>query len=450
MEPPIPKDEAARIAALTACKILDTPAEESFDDLARVAAQICGAQIALVSLVDSHRQWFKARVNFETAETPRKVSFCAHAVAANDELIVPDTHADERFKDNPLVVSRPRFRFYAGVPLRVDEGSPLGTLCVLDVEPRELSPAQLSALRSLARQISRELVLRSEVERHRAREMTGSVPLAAGDVVGRWKIARPLGEGSMGSVFEAVSDDGKKRGAMKVLRREWAAHEEVVERFSREARTLMQVRDPHVARLLDVGNLDDARDALPFLVLEYLEGTDVDRLIAHRRRISLDDTVKWCRDACTGLAAAHDRGIVHRDLKPSNIFLARQADGSELVKVIDFGIATAPTTDPKLTREGAPIGTALYMAPEQMVCSPALDQRADVWSMGVVLYEMLTGRMPFTGSTQMEIFASVLTRPPLPLREGPEWMARVIRRCLSKEPADRYPNIRALRDSLLV
>src|SRR5688572_17803589 len=165
IEPPVPADEAARLAALAACKILDTPAEESFDDLARVAAQICGAPIALVSLVDTNRQWFKARVNFETAETPRKVSFCAHAVAANNELVVPDTHADERFKDNPLVVSRPRFRFYAGVPLRVDEGSPLGTLCVLDVVPRELSPAQLSALRSLARQISRELVLRSEVER---------------------------------------------------------------------------------------------------------------------------------------------------------------------------------------------------------------------------------------------------------------------------------------------
>ena len=114
IDPPVPADESARVAALAACNILDTPPEESFDDLAGVAAQICGAPVALVSLVDADRQWFKAGVNFEVAETPRRISFCAHAIATDRELVVPDTLADERFKDNPLVVSRPRFRFYCG------------------------------------------------------------------------------------------------------------------------------------------------------------------------------------------------------------------------------------------------------------------------------------------------------------------------------------------------
>ena len=252
----------------------------------------------------------------------------------------------------------------------------------------------------------------------------------------------------MGSVYEALSKDGR-RGAIKLLREEWAGHAPVVERFAREARTLRQVRHPHVARLLDVGNLDAARGELPFLVLEYLEGTDVERLIRHRGRISLKESLRWCSDACDGLAAVHHLSVIHRDLKPSNIFLVRRPEGEDVVKVIDFGIVTGGSQDPKLTRDDAPIGTALYMAPEQMLSSPELDKRADVWSMGVVLYEMLTGRLPFQGDNQMEIFASVLLRPPLPMgADVPERIQHVILRCLSKEVDSRYPDARALRAEL--
>lgn len=161
MRAPPPPNEAARLAALRGAELLDTPPEREFDDTARLAAQICGTPIALVSLVDEHRQWFKARVGLGAAETPRDVSFCAHALLRPDEpLVVPDAAADARFADNQLVLAEPHIRFYAGVPLVTGEGHALGTLCVIDRRPRELSPDQLDALRALARHVQTLLELR--------------------------------------------------------------------------------------------------------------------------------------------------------------------------------------------------------------------------------------------------------------------------------------------------
>ena len=167
---PLPPDEPARLAALRAFGILDTPAEADYDDLARLAAGICDVPIALVSLVDADRQWFKARVGIDACETHRDLAFCAHALHSPDLFEVPDAAADARFRDNPLVTGEPHIRFYAGMPLTAPDGHRLGTLCAIDRTPRTLTPAQRDTLRVLARQVAAHMQLRKQAAELRASE----------------------------------------------------------------------------------------------------------------------------------------------------------------------------------------------------------------------------------------------------------------------------------------
>jgi GAF domain-containing protein len=160
MTTPIPNNEKQRLKVLWQYDVLDTVPEEVFDDLTELAAWICGAPIALISLVDEKRQWFKSRVGVTQTETARDVSFCTHAILQNDLFVVPDASLDPRFAAGPLVTSNPRIRFYAGAPLVTPDGHALGTLCVLDRVPRELSPDQRQALRVLARHVVGQLELR--------------------------------------------------------------------------------------------------------------------------------------------------------------------------------------------------------------------------------------------------------------------------------------------------
>jgi GAF domain-containing protein len=152
--------ETARVAALQRYAILDTEPEQAFDDLALLASYICKTPIALISLVDENRQWFKSRVGLSVLETPREIAFCSTAIQQSEVLVVPDTLEDARFRDNPLVVSEPKIRFYAGAPLVTEEGHALGTLCVIDRTPRELSPDQKEALQALSRLVLAQLEFR--------------------------------------------------------------------------------------------------------------------------------------------------------------------------------------------------------------------------------------------------------------------------------------------------
>ena len=163
IRPPIPDDEVQRLQALRELEILDTKEERVFDGLTSLAAYVCKTPIALISLVDSDRQWFKSRHNFPEAETSRDVSFCAHAILQDGTFTVSDTTKDERFKGNPLVTAENGIRFYAGSPLTTQEGYKIGTLCVLDKEPRELSAGQVAALRELGFQAASQIELRRQI-----------------------------------------------------------------------------------------------------------------------------------------------------------------------------------------------------------------------------------------------------------------------------------------------
>jgi PAS domain S-box-containing protein len=170
---PLPPDENERLRALYACGLLDTPPEPAFDDLARIASQLCGTPIALISLVDENRQWFKSHIGLDATETPREQAFCAHAILQREVLVVPDATLDARFRDNPLVTGGPGIRFYAGAPLEVADGQRIGTLCVIDTVAHELGDAQREALAALARQVVAQIGLRlrvSELQAAHARQ----------------------------------------------------------------------------------------------------------------------------------------------------------------------------------------------------------------------------------------------------------------------------------------
>ena len=177
---PLPQNEAARMAALARFDILDSDPEREFDDLARLASQICGTPYALISLVDRDRQWFKARVGVEVQETPRSVSLCAHAILGHDPLVVPDASQDPRFSNNPLVRSGPGFHFYAGAPLVTNDGHAIGTICVLDRKARELDPEQIESLRALSRQVVSQLELRRRLRAERGRSGEALIRQASG------------------------------------------------------------------------------------------------------------------------------------------------------------------------------------------------------------------------------------------------------------------------------
>lgn len=440
------------MSLLKACNILYTPDEEAFDEVARLAAELCGTEIALITLVDSDRQWFKAKVGVEQTGTARDLSFCGHCIHHRTPFVVEDTLLDARFADNPLVVGDPHVRFYVGVPFLLDSGSSVGALSVADRSPRTITKRQLESLESLARQVSRELRLRRDLARV-SKPPRPEFPVGPGMVIDeRWRIARQLGRGAVGAVFEAHDRDGQ-RVAIKVLHGEWRQNEQVVERFAREARVLMRLTNEHVGKLLDVGNLDEEQGDLPYLVLEYLEGRDLDE---HLREgpVAFRQAFAWGADACEGVAEAHALGVIHRDLKPSNLFLAN-GSGNPQVKVLDFGIAAgepASGLPSRLTNVESLLGSPAYMAPEQMMSSADVDARSDIWSMGALLYHSVTGHLPFPGAGHLEIFSKAMMRPPVPMRahvkDTPPEVEAVILKCLRKQRTDRFASMHELATAL--
>jgi eukaryotic-like serine/threonine-protein kinase len=268
----------------------------------------------------------------------------------------------------------------------------------------------------------------------------------------KYRIDRVLGEGGMGVVVAATHLTLGTPVAIKFLRDDFSGRGDLAARFLREAKAAVAIQSEHVARVLDVGTL---ASGAPYMVLELLDGVDLGVELARLGRIPVDDAVEYVLQACEAIAEAHGKGLVHRDIKPSNLFLSRRADGSPLVKVLDFGIAKAMETSesaPNLTATGSTIGSPMYMAPEQIRSARTVDARADVWSLGIVLHELIAGRTPFAGETSGAVFAAIAADAPTPLRQhlatAPKDLERVILRCLEKSPDARTPSVAALADDL--
>jgi eukaryotic-like serine/threonine-protein kinase len=269
-------------------------------------------------------------------------------------------------------------------------------------------------------------------------------------VAGKYRVEFPLGEGGMGVVVAARHLELGRRVALKLLRAGRGPTDEA--RFLREARAAAGLESEHVARVLDVGRLESGA---PYIVMEYLSGVDLSRHLKLHGPLSTQEAVLYVLEACEAIAEAHSLGIVHRDIKPSNLFLTSRRDGTPLVKVLDFGISkiTQPLQDSSrdavsMTGASAVLGSAWYMSPEQLQDSKRVDARTDVWALGIVLHELLTGTPPFEGDSAVAVGARIAASEPKRLRDvlpnAPAQLEAVVLRCLQKSPDKRFADVSEL------
>jgi len=272
----------------------------------------------------------------------------------------------------------------------------------------------------------------------------------AGEILaGKYRVDHLLGEGAMGTVFAATHIALGQRVAIKRMHPDRALRSDARERFLREARAAASLRSQHIARVIDVGVLEDGA---PFLVLEHLDGEDLAAVLERRGALSVVDAVEYVLQAAEAVAEAHAAGIVHRDLKPRNLFLSHDLAGAPCIKVLDFGISKILGAELALTRAAVAVGSPLYMSPEQMVSSKDVDSRTDLWSLGVVLYELMTGALPFEADQLDELYGRVLHTAPAPISAlvatVPPGLEAVILQCLQKDRARRFSNAAELAAAL--
>jgi len=270
-------------------------------------------------------------------------------------------------------------------------------------------------------------------------------------IANRYEVTRVLGEGGMGVVAEARHTELEQRVAIKFMFPEFLSNEVLSARFAREAKLAAKVQSPHIVRVTDVGRLPSG---VPYLVMDLLNGHDLGAELDEKGVLPVERAVDYVLQAAAGIAALHSVGAIHRDLKPSNLFVADVA-GASTVMVLDFGISkdvTAPSAN--LTSTETQLGTPMYMSPEQIRASKNVDTRSDIWSLGVILYELLTGTLPFerSGHSIGELFAVILMTEPIPLcmrrPDLPIELEEVVMRCLRRNSWDRWESVGALAEAL--
>ena len=278
--------------------------------------------------------------------------------------------------------------------------------------------------------------------------------LPPGTVIDKYRLGNVLGRGGMGLVIAAEHVQLREGVALKFLRIDGEVGSGFRSRFRREAQICAQIKNEHITRVLDIGSYKDT----DYMVMEQLTGVDLRGYLKQQSPLGIAVAVDYAVQACEGLAEVHARGVVHRDLKPSNLFVTHRSDGSALIKVLDFGISKWATEmdadEEQLTKTGAVLGSPKYMAPEQLFGSNSVDARADVWSIGAILYEMLVGKPPFEESTFARLCVRISSgEPPMRPRqhraEIPEELDVAIMLCLERNVSTRLPNVAAVAGELL-
>ena len=279
-----------------------------------------------------------------------------------------------------------------------------------------------------------------------------TAPVKTGDILAdKYRVEKVLGIGGMGVVVAAQHMALHQKVALKFMLPDALADEVSVERFMREARAAVRLKSEHVARVLDVGCLDNGA---PYIVMEFLDGEDMDDVIHRDAPMPPQVAVDFVLQACVAMAEAHSIGIVHRDLKPANLFVTKRPDGSAMIKVLDFGISKVQGVSGEVsnTKSSMAMGSPGYMAPEQMRSAKHADHRADIWALGTILYELLSKRRPFEAESTPVMFAAVLTGERTPLTEVlPDvdpGLAAVVHCCLERERDDRYGSVALLAKAL--
>ena len=267
---------------------------------------------------------------------------------------------------------------------------------------------------------------------------------------GAYRITRLIGEGGMGAVYEAVQLRLNKRVAIKLMARDLASNREALARFHREAEITSHLGHPHLVTVMDFGQAESGE---PYLVMEYLEGEDLDHRLRRVGRMPVDAVVHVVKQVASALNAAHDQGVVHRDLKPGNVFLLQIPGEPDFVKVLDFGISKMKAARTQLTKASAVMGTPNYMSPEQATgMVEEVDHHTDQWSLACIAWEMLLGRGPFVADEVAAVLYQIINLNPHPLAPRvpglPQAVETVLRRALSKQPAERFPSMREFSRAL--
>ena len=281
------------------------------------------------------------------------------------------------------------------------------------------------------------------------RQPAGSIN--AGDVIdGKYRVGECIAWGGMGIVTEALHLDLRKVVALKCVRPEFLDNEEMVARFLNEARIAANLRNEHVAKVLDFGK---TKEGIAYLVMERLEGMSLKALVVQRGQLPVSEAVDYALQACEALAEAHAQGIVHRDIKPENLFLTESVNGTPILKVLDFGICKQLSPDiGMLTNPSSSMGSPCYMSPEQMRNPGLVDRRTDIWAMGAVLFELLSAKPPFDGESLPEICAHVMCDAPRSLKDLRPDLASgleaAVRRCLEKDRDERFSDVVELARAL--
>ena len=287
------------------------------------------------------------------------------------------------------------------------------------------------------------------------------VPVEVGEVIqGKYRIGRIIGFGGMATVAEGHHLELDQPIAIKFLHPDQASRPDAVRRFLSEARAAAKLSSPNIARVLDVGTAQTRRGGVvPFMVMELLQGIDLDVVVMQRGALPAGEAVEYVMQACAAIAEAHALGIVHRDLKPANLFLTRRRDGSALIKLLDFGISknvgTPAETGKKatsMTGDRELMGSPRYMSPEQVRSAKDVDTRTDIWSLGIILHELLAGAPPFDAENVADTFVQILHAPPRAIAKTapdvPTPLVEIAARCLQKKPEGRFANVEDLAAAL--
>ncbi len=269
---------------------------------------------------------------------------------------------------------------------------------------------------------------------------------------GKYRVEGVIGIGGMGLVVAARHELLKKRVAIKMLLPEFARNVDVRARFEREAQAAFSLKSEHICRVLDAGELENGQ---LFITMEYLKGEDLGTILKERGKLTVHEAVEYVLQACEGLAEAHDSDVIHRDLKPTNLLIVQRKDGTPCLKIIDFGISKLEGDGSgELTQTHAYMGSPQYSSPEQIVSARAVTAKSDLWSLGVILYQLLTGALPFPMSEDMSLLVNAIRHnEAVPLLSRDPWLdpalEGIVRRCLQKDPAARYASAADLFSALL-
>ena len=441
-------NDTKRLQALRQTCLLDSQAEAAFDRLTRLASRIIGVPVSLVSLVDADRQYFKSAVGLDIQQTPLSHSFCQHVVTTGEPLVVEDAREHPLVHDN-MAIHDLDVIGYLGLPLSTSDGVEIGSLCVIDSEPRRWTQDEINILSELATSVMMEIELRVKMwmQQEAGRELSltdmygSKVSATATQAFGVYRVVEEVGKGGMARVYRCRHKLLDVEVAVKEMLPEHASSPDFVERFKREAEIVSGLKHPNIVRVFGFGmQADDA-----YMVMEYINGQPLDQLIANLGKLPLQMTLDVLSDVADALDYAHKKDIVHRDIKPANVMLRQRLEGGLPIgdyhaTLMDFGIARMGDQQTRLTSDST-VGTLDYIAPEQLQNLDELDGRADIYGLGVMAYQMLTGKLPIKGNSVAQLIYAHLQDEPVRANvlnpAIPSHIAEAIQQALAKDPNDR-------------